>query len=145
MYIGVVGAGAATEEQLGQAQEVGRLLAEQGHVVVCGGLGGVMEAAALGARVAGGVVVGILPGEDRAGANPYLTVAIPTGLGELRNGLVVRASDAVICLGGDWGTISEVALALRSGVPVITLADLELPGGPLPAASAAQAVDLATS
>ena len=97
----MVGAGEATPEQVALAQEVGTLLAEQGHVVVCGGLGGVMEAAALGARVAGGVVVGLLPGLDRTAANAYVTVALPTGLGELRNGLVVRASDALISIGGD--------------------------------------------
>lgn len=145
MYVGVVGAGEATPEQVALAQEVGTLLAEQGHVVVCGGLGGVMEAAALGARVAGGVVVGLLPGLDRTAANAYVTVALPTGLGELRNGLVVRASDALISIGGSWGTMSEVALALRTGVPVVTLAGWNLPDGPVRAHTAAEAVRLATA
>ena len=145
MYIGVVGAGEASPDQTALAHEVGRLLAEQGHVVVCGGLGGVMEAAALGARVAGGMVIGLLPGLERNAANPYVTVALPTGMGELRNGLIVRASDALICFGGSWRTLSEVALALRTGVPVVTLAAWDLPEGPVRAADPAEAVRLATS
>lgn len=145
VYIGVVGAGQATAEQMRLAQEVGTLLAEQGHTVVCGGLGGVMEAAALGARVAGGAVVGLLPGLEREAANPYLTVVIPTGLGELRNGIVVRASDALISVGGSWGTLSEIALAVRTGVPVVSLAGWDLPDGPQRATTPAEAVRLATA
>ena len=89
--------------------------------MVTGGLGGVMAAACRGAVGAGGVTVGILPGAERRAANEWVTVAIPTGLGELRNGLVVRAADAVVAVGGAYGTLSEVALALKTGVPVIGL------------------------
>jgi uncharacterized protein (TIGR00725 family) len=120
-YIAVVGPSEADADTYALADEVGRLIAGRGGVVVCGGHGGVMEAAARGAAQAGGTSVGILPGSDRATANPYVTVAVATGLGQLRNGLVVRTSDAVVAIGGSWGTLSEVALAVRSGVPVISL------------------------
>jgi uncharacterized protein (TIGR00725 family) len=121
-YVAVVGPGeGATTAEIARAHEVGRRLAEAGCVVVCGGLGGVMAAAADGARSAGGVSVGVLPGRDRANAANSITVAIPTGLGELRNGLLVRAADAVIAVGGSWGTLSEIALAMRTGVPVVLL------------------------
>ena len=121
-YVGVVGPGdGATSDDLAVAREVGRLLAEAGAVVVCGGLGGVMAAACEGAVSAGGLTVGLLPGTDRAAANPHVTVALPTGLGELRNGLLVRCCDAVIGVSGSWGTLSELALARRTGVPVVLL------------------------
>lgn len=111
--------------------------------MVTGGLGGVMEASARGAAGAGGLVVGLLPGRDRAAGNPYLTVALPTGLGELRNGLIVRASDALICVGGSWGTLSEIALAVRTGVPVVMLGGWGLPSdGPIQVDSPAEAVRL---
>lgn len=122
-YIGVSGPGEATSEQLRVAQEVGRLLGEAGHVVLTGGLGGVMAAASKGARAAGATVVGLLPGTDRSAANEYLTVALPTGLGELRNGLLVRACDVLICVPGGWGTLSEVSLAMRTGVPVVMIGE----------------------
>ena len=121
MHVGVVGPSRATEQELVDAQVLGRGLAERGHVVVCGGLGGVMEAVARGAAESDGVVVGLLPGSDRADANPFVSVAIPTGLGELRNGLLVRSSDVVISVGGSWGTLNEIALAVRTGVPVIAV------------------------
>ena len=95
---------------------------------MCGGGSGVMEAASKGAAGAGGTVVGILPGADRHAANPFVTVAIATGLGELRNGLIVRAVDAVIAVGGAFGTLSEVALALKTGVPVVGIGTWELDG-----------------
>ncbi len=121
--IAVVGPGAsdATRADLDVALEVGGLLADQGAIVVCGGMDGVMEAACRGASERGGLTVGILPGRDRTGANAYLTVALPTGLGELRNGLVVGASEAVIAVGGSWGTLSEIALAMRTRKPTIVL------------------------
>jgi uncharacterized protein (TIGR00725 family) len=118
-YIAVVGAGEASAEEQVFAEAVGRALATQGAVLVCGGLGGVMEAAARGAAGAGGTVVGLLPGSDRADGNPHLTVAIATGLGEMRNPLVVRAADAVVAVGGAYGTLSEIAFALRTGTPVV--------------------------
>ena len=118
LYVAVVGASTATADEERTAEEVGRLLAERGAIVVTGGLGGVMAAASRGARGAGGTTVGLLPGEDRSAANPWVQVAIPTGMGEARNALVVRASDAVIAVGGEFGTLSEVALALKLGRPV---------------------------
>ena len=103
------------------AEEVGRLLGVAGVVVVTGGLGGVMAAACRGARSAGGRTVGVLPGRDRAAANEWVEIALPTGLAELRNALVVSAADAVIAIGGSWGTLAEIALARRAGRPVIGL------------------------
>ena len=108
------------------AEEVGRLLAEAGAVVVTGGLGGVMEAASKGAREAGGTTLGLLPGVDRREGNPWLAVAVPTGMGEMRNALVVRAADGVIAVGGEWGTLSEIALARKTGTPVVGLQSWDL-------------------
>ena len=130
MYVGVVGPSEASADELADAEAVGRALAERGHVVLCGGHGGVMEAVARGAAQAGGIVVGLLPGSDRSAANPHVTVAIPTGLGEMRNALLVRSSDVVVSVGGSWGTLSEVALAVRTGVPVVALRGWSLPGDP---------------
>jgi len=120
-YIAVCGPADATEEEVAWAEHIGRLIADAGAVLVCGGLGGVMDAAAHGARRAGGKTVGLLPGDTRAGASKYLSVVIPTGLGEGRNALVVRAADAVIAVGGAFGTLSEIAFALKAGKPVIGL------------------------
>lgn len=125
------------------AEEVGRLLGEAGHVVLTGGLGGVMAAAAKGARSTGGSVVGLLPGTDRTVGNEYLTVALPTGLGEMRNALLVRACDVIVCIPGSWGTLSELSLAMRTGVPVVMLgewigvAPTMVVGGPAEAVAAA--------
>ncbi|KAB8183389.1 TIGR00725 family protein [Microbispora catharanthi] len=148
--IAVCGPGECTPQDARAARDVGRLLAERGAVVLCGGYGGVMAAAAAGAREVGGVVVGVLSGRDRAGASPDLTVALPTGLGEARNALIVRAADAVVVVGGSWGTLSELALAQRGGTPVITLGGwrvLDAEGRPVPgpvaAAGPAEAVRLA--
>jgi uncharacterized protein (TIGR00725 family) len=127
-YVAVVGPGDAGDEQERLAEAVGRELAELGAIVVCGGLGGVMAAACRGAAASGGVSVGILPGTDRAAANPWATIVIPTGLGELRNGLVVRAADAVIAVGGGHGTLSEIALALKTGIKVIGLGSWDIAG-----------------
>jgi uncharacterized protein (TIGR00725 family) len=135
----VVGAGDADSDA---AEEVGSLLAERGAVVVCGGLGGVMEAACRGAKAGGGTTLGILPGLERSDANPYVDVAVPTGLGEARNALVVRAADAVIALSGGYGTLSEVALALKTGKPVVGLGSFELEGM-VQAGSPAEAVEAA--
>lgn len=149
-YVGVVGPSSADERELHEAEALGRGLAERGHVVVCGGLGGVMEAVARGSASAGGTVLGLLPGMDRADANPYVTVAVPTGLGELRNGLLVRTSDVVVSVGGSWGTLSEVALAVRTGVPVIAISGWalttqdgqEIDDGPRTVTSAEAALEL---
>jgi uncharacterized protein (TIGR00725 family) len=126
--VAVVGAGDASAEQRAAAEEVGRLLAEAGAVVVTGGRGGVMEAASRGAFEAGGLTIGILPGSDRREANPYVRAAVPTGMGEARNALVVRAADAVVAIGGEWGTLSEIALARKTGKPVVGLDSWALDG-----------------
>lgn len=120
-YVAVVGAGYPHPDTDRAAFEVGRLLAEGGAVLVCGGMTGVMEAACRGAKAAGGATVGILPTSHRRHANDYVDVAIATGLGEMRNALIVRAVDAVIAVGGEFGTLSEIALALKIGVPVVGL------------------------
>lgn len=118
-YVAVVGAGVAPPALSEVAEAVGRGLAANGAVVVCGGLGGVMEAACRGCRAAGGTSVGILPGVDRNDANDHVDVALATGMGEMRNALVVRSSDVVIALGGEYGTLSEIAFALKIGRPVV--------------------------
>lgn len=107
---------------------MGRLLAERGAVLVCGGLGGVMAAACRGAKDGGGTTVGILPGTDRGEANEFVDVAIPTGLGEARNALVVRAAHALIAVGGGYGTLSEIALALKAGKRVVGLGSWDIDG-----------------
>ncbi|OIJ65268.1 TIGR00725 family protein [Streptomyces mangrovisoli] len=126
-YIAVCGPGHAGASERDLARRVGALLARRGAVVVCGGLGGVMAACAEGATSAGGTVLGLLPGDDRGAGDPHLTVVVATGLGELRNGLLVTTCDALVAIGGGWGTLSEVALALRAGKPVAVLRGWELP------------------
>ncbi len=125
IYVAVVGPSAATPAEHALGEEIGRLIAEAGAVLVCGGLGGLMEAAASGCARAGGRSVGILPGE-RADANPYVAVAVATGLGEARNAIVVRTADVVIAVSGEFGTLSEIALALKMGRPVVGLDTWEL-------------------
>lgn len=120
-HVGVVGAGRATDEIEELALRVGRGIAERGGVLICGGLSGVMAGACRGAKEAGGTTIGILPGLDRADANPWVDVAVPTGLGEVRNVLVVRASDAVVAVGGSHGTLVEIAFALEAARPVVAL------------------------
>ena len=153
VHVAVSGGGEAGEEACRQAYEVGRELARRAAVVVTGGLGGAMEAACRGAKAEGGTTVGILPSDDRDDANDWVDVAVPTGLGEGRNALVVRAADAVIAVAGEFGTLSEIALALRLGRPVVGLGTWELmrDGRPAeaivvaatPAEAAERAVELA--
>ena len=147
-YAAVVGAGSCTEPEAEAARGIGRALARHGFVVVTGGLGGVMEAACRGAREAGGTTVGLLPGVDRSAANAYVEVALPTGMGEMRNALVVRCADVVIAVAGEHGTLSEIAFALKTGVPVVGIGtwDLSADGREDPlhrAADAEEAVRLA--
>jgi uncharacterized protein (TIGR00725 family) len=127
-YVAVVGPSDASDAEFEAAETVGRELARRGAVVVCGGLGGVMEAACRGAAMAGGLTIGILPGADRSARNEWVRVAIPTGLGEVRNALVVRAADGVVAVGGAYGTLSEIALALKRGIPVVGLGTWEIDG-----------------
>jgi uncharacterized protein (TIGR00725 family) len=126
LRVSVAGSASAATRELEIAEETGRLLAEEGAVLICGGLGGVMEAACRGASAAGGITVGILPGSDPDSANPYVSIPIATGLGEARNAIVAAASDALIAIGGKLGTLSEIALALRRGIPVVGLETWEL-------------------
>lgn len=121
--IAVIGGGNCTADEAALAEETGRLLAGEGAAVVCGGLGGVMEAVAKGAQANGGTTIGILPGADPAAANAYIDVPLATGLGEMRNFLIVRSAQALIAIGGGVGTLSEIALAQRIGKPVVGLHD----------------------
>ena len=121
MFIAVVGGGQCSREEAKLAEQVGAELAKRGVTLICGGLGGVMQAACKGARSASGRTIGILPGESRDEANPYVDVPIVTGMGETRNAIVVNSAQAVIAIGGKFGTLSEIAYALRSNIPVIGL------------------------
>ncbi len=120
--ISVVGGDTASADALAVAEEVGREIAERGCALVCGGRGGVMEAACRGARSRGGHTIGILPTADRRGMNEYVEFPVVTGLGSARNALVVLSGDAVIAIDGSYGTLSEIALALVFGKPIISLA-----------------------
>jgi uncharacterized protein (TIGR00725 family) len=125
-YVAVVGKGEDESLTNRAAEEIGRELGRQGAVLVCGGLTGVMAAACKGARSEGGLTIGLLPGFERSEANPHVDIAIPTGMGEMRNALIVRAADAVIAVGGEFGTLSEIAFALKTGVPVVGVGTWEL-------------------
>ncbi|KMQ50785.1 hypothetical protein CHISP_2308 [Chitinispirillum alkaliphilum] len=119
--IGVVGANETTSQQLQSAFELGEHIAARGALLVCGGKGGIMEAASKGASSNNGTVIGILPSTDKAEANPYVTIAIPTGLGIARNALVVHSSDVLIAFPGLYGTLSEIAIALALKKTVICM------------------------
>jgi predicted Rossmann-fold nucleotide-binding protein len=169
MQVAVCGPRDCTPAEAGAARTVGELLAARGAVVICGGGSGVMAAVAAGARSGGGLVIGVLPGgaqpepvlgggehpqripgADREGASPDLSAVVVTGMGEARNAIIVQSADAVIAIGGSWGTLSEVALAMRRGVPVVSLGGWQVRdryGQPVPgmvtAADPADAVRLA--
>ena len=119
--IAVIGGGQCTKKEARLAEEVGRELARRGALLVCGGLGGVMEAACRGASAEGGTTIGILPGDDRKAANPHVQIAIATGMGYARNIAVVKSARVVIAVGGSYGTLSEISYALQGGIPVIGL------------------------
>ncbi|MEE8582778.1 MAG: TIGR00725 family protein [Dehalococcoidales bacterium] len=148
-FVAVIGGSQASARELTLAEEVGRLLADRKAVLVCGGLGGIMEAACRGARTGGGITVGILPGEKREAANPYVQIPVVTGIGYARNVAVVRSAQAVIAVGGSYGTLSEIAHARQGGIPVIGLNTWSLSRNSqedksiVPAATAAEAVDTA--
>ncbi len=148
--IAVAGAGICGIELTYVAEEVGRAIARADAILICGGLGGVMEGAARGASEEGGLTVGILPGTDARNANPYIEIPLPTGMGEARNVLVARTADALIAIGGEWGTLSEVAMARKCDVPVILLRPglagaLDLPVASGPDEAVALALAAATS
>ena len=148
LRIGVIGSGDAEGEVLVAARAVGRALARAEALLVCGGLGGVMAAAAEGAAEEGAPVLGLLPGDDPADAAPGVSIPIPTGLGEARNALVVKASEAVIAVSGEWGTMSEAAFCMKLGVPLVGVLDSLPDEFPVdrfrdPAAAVARAFELA--
>ena len=143
LYVAVVGSGEATGKLYEQAREVGRLVSGKGGIMVCGGLSGVMEAAARGATEAGGTAIGILPDEDREKANPYLSNSVATGMGHARNLAVVCSGDVVVAVGGEYGTLSEIGLALKVGRPVVSLMSWELPGHVTVASSPEEAAEAA--
>ncbi|MFQ5689963.1 MAG: LOG family protein [Gemmatimonadota bacterium] len=146
--IGVIGSGRGGGEECALARRVGGAVARAEAILVCGGLGGVMDAAAAGAAAEGGQVLGLLPGEDPSAAAPGVSIPIPTGLGQARNVLVVRASEAVIAMAGGWGTLSEAAFCLKLGVPLLGLRcglpdEFAIPRFEDPAAAVARALELA--
>jgi uncharacterized protein (TIGR00725 family) len=151
VFIGVIGGGRVDQRTANLAEEVGREIARRGAVLVCGGLGGVMEAACRGASEAGGLTIGILPGEDRRDANPFVRIPIVTGMGPARNVAVVRSCHAVIAVDGAYGTLSEIGHALNCGIPVVGLNTWSLTRNGaadtavVTAATPADAVDIAIS
>jgi uncharacterized protein (TIGR00725 family) len=126
MIVAVIGAGRCSNEIAQVAESVGRELARRGVALVCGGLGGVMEAACRGAKSEGGLTIGVLPGLSRREANPYVDIRVVTGLGEARDVIVVRTAQAVIAVDGEYGTLSEIAYALKLGIPVVGLGTWQL-------------------
>lgn len=148
IYIGVIGASQCEEQVQRTAEEVGRGIARLGAILVCGGRGGVMEAAARGAASLQGLVVGVLPGNDPREGNPHLTCAIATGLGEARNAVITRTCDILIAIDGEYGTLSEIGLALKMGKPVIGIGTWQcvngrsMPASIYKAANAREAINL---
>jgi len=147
--IAVIGGGQPTSKETKLAEKVGRELAKRGAILICGGLGGVMEAACKGASAEGGITIGILPGENRLSANPYVQIPIATGLGYARNAAVAKSAQAVIAIGGSYGTLTEIGYALQTGIPVIGLNTWTISRNDkqnksiIPAESPAEAVEMA--
>ena len=143
MIISVIGAGNCNNETYSIAEEIGKLIAQKGAILVTGGLGGVMEAASKGAIEAGGTTVGILPGFSKEDANKYVSIPITTGLSHARNIVIARSADAVIAVSGEYGTLSEIAVALKLGKPVIGIKTWENIEGLIEAESSQEAVNKA--
>ena len=141
--IGVIGAAHPSPQGLALAESIGREIARRDAVLVCGGLGGVMEAAAKGAFEAGGEVVGVLPGPESTSANPFITIAVPTNMGHARNVIIAHTAEALIAVEGEYGTLSETAIGLKLGKPVIVLPGARTVTGTLSADSADTAVSIA--
>ena len=145
IFIAVIGGGDCSKDIYKLAEEVGERIAKAGAVLVCGGLGGVMEAACKGAKKAGGTTIGILPGIDKGQANPYIDFPIVTGLGEGRNLLVIRNSDVAIALPGEYGTLSEIGFCLKLEKPIIGLSTWDVSEAIIKANDAEEAVKIALS
>jgi len=143
--IGVIGTSEASNEEYKTAEEVGREIARRKGILVCGGLGGVMEASCRGAKSEGGLTIGIIPGSSKKEANPYVDIPIVTGISEARNIIVVRSSNAIIAIGGSFGTLSEIAFALKLEIPVIGINTWEVSTNIKKATTPKEAVDLAFS
>jgi len=145
IQIGVIGGHRATRRQEAWAERLGAFIAKLPAILVCGGLGGIMAAAAKGAKKAGGLTVGILPGDDKTSANPHISLAIPTGIGLARNIMIVRSADMIFAIGGGPGTLSEIAYAMQLEVPVIGIDTWDVGRWILKAATPAEAESIATS
>jgi uncharacterized protein (TIGR00725 family) len=145
MIISVIGAGSCDSKIFSIAEHVGRLIAKEGATLITGGLGGVMEAASKGAREAGGTVAGIIPGFSRDDANAFVDIPIVTGMSHARNVIIVRSADAVIAVSGEYGTLSEIAIALKLGKPVIGIATWDNVEGVIKAGSPEEAVEMAVN
>jgi len=143
--IGVIGTSEASTEEYQTAEEVGREIARKKGILVCGGLGGVMEASCRGAKSEGGLTIGIIPGSSKKEANPYVDIPIVTGISEARNIIVVRSSNAIIAIGGSFGTLSEIAFALKLEIPVVGINTWEVSTNIKKATTPKEAVDLAFS
>lgn len=143
--IGVIGTSEASTEEYQTAEEVGREIARRNGILVCGGLGGVMEASCRGAKSEGGLTIGIIPGSSKKEANPYVDIPIVTGISEARNIIVVRSSNAIIAIGGSFGTLSEIAFALKLEIPVVGINTWEVSTNIKKATTPKEAVDLAFS
>lgn len=143
--IGVIGPNQASNEEHKTAEEVGREIAKRNTILLCGGLGGVMEAACRGAKSEGGLTIGIIPGSRKSDANPYVDIPIVTGMSHARNIMIARSSDAIIAIGGKYGTLSEIAFALILEIPIIGINTWEVSTEIKKATTAKEAVDLAFS
>jgi len=141
IIIGVIGASSCDPKTAAQAERLGELLAGRGAVIACGGLGGVMEAVSCGASRAGGIVVGILPGPDKSSANRYVTIPVATGMGHARNVIIAHTADALVAVEGGHGTLSEIAVGLKLGKPVVAMGGWSLMDGVTPADSPEDAVE----
>ena len=141
--IGVIGANKASDKDYKTAEEVGREVARRKGVVICGGLGGIMEAACHGAKSEGGLTIGIIPGFSKSEANPYVDIPVVTGMSHARNIIVVRSSDAIIAVGGSYGTLSEIAFALKLEIPIIGIDTWEVSPEIKKVTTPKEAVDMA--
>jgi uncharacterized protein (TIGR00725 family) len=145
IIIGVIGAAEATAQESKTAEEVGREIAKRNGILVCGGLAGVMEAACRGAKLEGGLTMGIIPGFNASDANPYIDIPIVTGMSEARNIIIVRSSSVLIAIGGSYGTLIEIAVALKLGTPVVGISTWEVSSDIKKVTTPKEAVDLAFS